>query len=177
MGIGYICPRFNNRLIQIMKKYIGYLLAVSLFLSLSSFSVTSPKKSKKEEEIAAKTEKVIQRYGNILKAVDYDMEKFLTITPKEYRKLTGEKLSLKEGFELKLVQKQLKNQMNATSMGTPAPFPQWAYIVMVILGLGFIPIGIRSGWNGNDWWINILLTLCFWIPGVIHGLIIMNKYY
>ena len=55
--------------------------------------------------------------------------------------------------------------------------PKWAYILLVILGLGFIPIGVMSNWTGNDWWINILLTLCFWIPGVIHGLIVMKKYY
>jgi uncharacterized membrane protein YqaE (UPF0057 family) len=55
--------------------------------------------------------------------------------------------------------------------------PQWAYIVLVILGRGFIPIGVMSGWEGNDWWVNLLLSICFWIPGVIHGLIVMKKYY
>ncbi len=160
-----------------MRRTFSFFMVFSLFVALSSFSVTTEKKSKKEAETAARTEKVVQRYENILKSVNYDMEKFLNLSPKEYRKLTGEKLSLKEGFELKLVQKQLKKQMSAESMGTPGEFPQWAYVVLVILGLGFIPIGIRSGWNGNDWWINILLTLCFWLPGVIHGLLIMKKYY
>ena len=52
-----------------------------------------------------------------------------------------------------------------------------AAIVLVILGWGFIPLGILSDWKGNDWWMNLLLTFLCWIPGVIHGLAKMKNYY
>lgn len=159
-----------------MRRTFSYFIAFSLFFALSSFSVSTEKKSKKEAKMAASTEKVLQRYENIFKSVNYDMEKFLNLSPKEYRKLTGEKLSLKEGFELKIVQKQLKKQMtNGAAAG--GGLPKWAYIVLSIIALGWLAIGIQSDFTGNDWWISLLLYFLFIIPGIIYSLIVMKKYY
>jgi len=120
------------------------------------------------------------------------------ISMKDLEALSGKKMSFSEKIAYKSGQRSLRKNIHAdgtldknfvkkmaktnkSSTGSPyaegGNIPQWAYIVLVIFALGFIPIGVMSDWKGNDWWINLLLTLCFWIPGVIHGLIVMKKYY
>lgn len=98
---------------------------------------------------------------------------FLSLTPKSYKESTGKNLKLKEIIQLKAAQKTLKAKLN----NNEDKFPKGGYIVLVIFGLGFIPLGILSDWKGNDWWINLLLSVLCWLPGVIHGLVKMNSYY
>jgi uncharacterized membrane protein YqaE (UPF0057 family) len=100
---------------------------------------------------------------------------FLDLTPRSYEEMTGQKLTLKETMKLKAAQKMVKNQLKKAD--GEDTFPKGAYIVLVILGWGFIPLGILSDWKGNDWWVNLLLTFLCWIPGVIHGLSKMKNYY
>jgi uncharacterized membrane protein YqaE (UPF0057 family) len=100
---------------------------------------------------------------------------FLELTPRSYEELTGEKLTLKETLKLKAAQKMVKSQLKKAA--GEDDFPKGAYIILVILGWGFIPLGILSDWKGNDWWVNLLLTFLCWIPGVIHGLSKMKNYY
>jgi uncharacterized membrane protein YqaE (UPF0057 family) len=120
------------------------------------------------------------------------------ISMKDLEELSGKKMSFYEKIAYKSGQRSLRKSINkdgtidkdfinkmtkAGKKSTSSPYasegsmPKWAYILLVIIGLGFIPIGIMSNWTGNDWWISILLTLCFWLPGVIFGLIVMKKYY
>ena len=158
-----------------MKK-LNLILSVSLlFVLFSSFVIVEKDKSKVDKKTSARLEKIINRYQPALAALNYDLDAFVKLTPSKYRHLTGKRLGLIESIELRQIQKAVKKSMNPAAEG--GGIPKWAYILLVILGLGFIPIGIMSDWTGNDWWINILLTLCFWIPGVIHGLIVMKKYY
>lgn len=103
-----------------------------------------------------------------------DLNSFLSMSPKAYKELTGKKLSLKEKLSLKITQKMLKKQSQKAEGGT---LPQWAYIVLAIFGLGWLAIGILSNFKGNDWWISLLLYLCFYFPGLIYSLIVMKKYY
>lgn len=103
-----------------------------------------------------------------------DLNSFLSLSPKSYKELTGKKLSLKEKLSLKMAQKMMKKQSRKAEGGD---LPQWAYILFAILGLGWLAIGIRSGWKGNDWWICLLLYFLFYFPGLIYALIVMNKYY
>ncbi|HSC52942.1 MAG TPA: YqaE/Pmp3 family membrane protein [Phnomibacter sp.] len=104
-----------------------------------------------------------------------DLNSFLSLTPKSYKELTGKKLSLKEKLSLKITQKMMKKQsQKAASGGT---LPQWAYIVLSIICLGWLAIGIKSNWSGNDWWIDLLLYFLFILPGIIYALVVMNKYY
>lgn len=102
------------------------------------------------------------------------MEAFSKMTPREFKSLTGRKLTLKEVVQLKVGQKKLKSMLKKDS---EEKMSKTAYIILVVLGLGFIPIGIVSDWKGSDWWVNLILSLLCWIPGVIHGLTIMKKYY
>lgn len=105
----------------------------------------------------------------------YNYESFLSLSPKAYRELTGKKLTLKESFSLKMTQKMIKKQNNMSAAG--GGLPKWAYILMAFFGLGWLAIGILSDFNGNDWWISLLLYLCFYFPGLIYSLIVMKKYY
>ena len=104
-----------------------------------------------------------------------NLQAFLQLTPREYHKLTGKKLTLAETVKLKAAQKMVKSQLDKAD--GEDTFPKGGYIVLVILGWGFIPLGILSDWKGNDWWVNLLLTALCWLPGVIHGLVKMKDYY
>lgn len=112
---------------------------------------------------------------NVDKIFRDNLTAFLDLTPRSYEEMTGEKLTLRETMKLKAAQKMVKNQLKKAD--GEDTFPKGAYIVLVILGWGFIPLGILSDWKGNDWWVNLLLTFLCWIPGVIHGLSKMKNYY
>lgn len=114
-----------------------------------------------------------------VKALSPDMlklgiDQFLSLTPSKYKKLTGHKLGLKKSIELKAAQKLLKKRLAAEG-GTD--IPKGLYIVMAIFGFGWLAMGLMDDFKGNDWWVNLLLTLLCWLPGVIHALVKMKKYY
>jgi uncharacterized membrane protein YqaE (UPF0057 family) len=102
------------------------------------------------------------------------MDEFLKLTPKKFKELTGEKLGLKRTLQLKAAQKLMKNHQNQKK---GADISKGLYIVAVIFGWGWLVMGLMDDWSGNDWWLNLLLTFLCWLPGVIHGLIKMKKYY
>lgn len=102
------------------------------------------------------------------------MESLLSMTPAQYKQMTGKRLGFFKSMELKMVQKQMKKQKGAEGGGD---LPQWAYIVLSIFALGWLAIGVRSNWKGNDWWIALLLYFVFYFPGLIYSLIVMKKYY
>ncbi len=103
-----------------------------------------------------------------------NMKSFLSLTPAQYKQMTGKRLGFFKSMELKMVQKQMKKQMDNESGGD---LPKWAYIVLSIFALGWLAIGVRSNWKGNDWWIALLLYFLFYFPGLIYSLIVMKKYY
>lgn len=102
------------------------------------------------------------------------MELLATITPAQYKQMTGKRLGFFKSMELKVVQKQMKKQKAPEGGGD---LPKWAYILFSFLALGWLAIGIRSNWKGNDWWIALLLYFLFYFPGLIYSLIVMKKYY
>lgn len=59
--------------------------------------------------------------------------------------------------------------LKAPSNNEEVPF--WALIVFAIL-LPPLAVGLKFG-IGTEFWISILLTLLFWIPGVIYALILI----
>jgi uncharacterized membrane protein YqaE (UPF0057 family) len=103
-----------------------------------------------------------------------NMETFLNLTPAQYKQMTGKRLGFLKSMELKMAQKQMKKQKDN---GGGGDLPQWAYIVLSIFALGWLAIGVRSNWKGNDWWIALLLYFLFYFPGLIYSLIVMKKYY
>jgi uncharacterized membrane protein YqaE (UPF0057 family) len=102
-------------------------------------------------------------------------EDFLALTPEKIHQVTGKRLGMVKSMELKWAQKKLRKTMKAESDG--GDVPQWLYIVLSILFLGWLAIGIKSNWKGNDWWIALLLYFVFYFPGLIYSLIVMHKYY
>ena len=57
------------------------------------------------------------------------------------------------------------------------PISQVGYIVLAILGLGWLAMGINDNFQGYDWLISLLLYLIFYLPGLIFTLIMMSNYY
>jgi hypothetical protein len=100
-------------------------------------------------------------------------EEFLNLSPKEYEKLTGKHLAFKDRLKLKLTQKMLKNKLRKGESN----LPKVAYVLLSIFGFGFLAMGILDNWTGNNWWIALLLSFLFWLPGVIFALIKMSGYY
>jgi uncharacterized membrane protein YqaE (UPF0057 family) len=106
------------------------------------------------------------------------IEKFLTMTPSDYKEITGQKLGIKKSIQLKIAQKQLKKQLQKDELRTGGDgITKGLYILMAIFGIAWIAMGVKSDWSGSDWIVNILLTVLCWLPGVIHALIKMKDYY
>lgn len=103
-----------------------------------------------------------------------NLEGFIKLTPAEYQKMTGQKLTLKEKLKLKAAQMMVKKQLRKAG---DASIPQALYVVLAIFGFGWLAMGIMDNWSGNNWWINLILSLLFWLPGLIHALIVMKNYY
>lgn len=102
------------------------------------------------------------------------IQDFLDLTPKKYREMTGEKLGFKNTVKLKAAQKLLKKKMKKADS---TDIPKGLYIVLVILGWGWLAMGLMDDFAGNNWWVNLILVLLCWLPGVIHGLVKMKEYY
>lgn len=107
------------------------------------------------------------------KLIKANAEAFLKITPKDYQKMTGHKLSFKETLKLKAAQKTVKSQMKKDGDG----LTKGIYILLAIFGLAWIAMGVKDDWNGNNWWVNLILSLLCWLPGLIHALVKMKDYY
>ena len=107
----------------------------------------------------------------------FDVEEFLALTPRKVREMTGERLGVKGTFALKRAQKMVRKQLRAGS-SKDEDIPKGLYIVLAIFGLAWIAMGLMDDFEGNNWWINLILSVvCFWLPGLIHALIKMKEYY
>ena len=108
------------------------------------------------------------------------LDRFLTMTPKEYKKMTGKKLGLKKTLKLKLAQRAVKKQLKKGAELRPEAgdgITKGIYILLAILGLAWIAMEVKDDWSGSDWIVNLLLTFLCWLPGLIHALVKMKKYY
>lgn len=101
------------------------------------------------------------------------LDRFLNMTPKEYKKITGEKLGFKRTIALKMAQHKIKKQLHGSS---PEDLDKTLYIVLAIF-IPFVAVGIATDWQGSDWVVALLLSLLCGIPGIIYALIKMKDYY
>ena len=101
------------------------------------------------------------------------IEEFLALTPKKYKEKTGKKLGFKNTLKLKAAQKVFKKKMRKPD----ADISKGVYILLAIFGLGWLALGLLTDFEGNDWWVNLILTFLCWLPGLIHALIKMKDYY
>lgn len=149
-----------------MKKTLLSICAMFLMVA-STFAVNSGNwKVKVQEEVGALDQGMIKM----------NLDDFMNLTPGQYKKATGKKLGLKNTLKLKTAQKFLKSNLNAGEAGG-ADIPKGLYIVGIILGWGWLLMGLMDDFSGNNWWVNLILTALCWLPGVIHGFIKMNDYY
>jgi uncharacterized membrane protein YqaE (UPF0057 family) len=51
------------------------------------------------------------------------------------------------------------------------------YVVLAIIGFGWLAMGINDNFEGWDWVISLVLYLILWLPGLIYTLVKMKKYY
>ena len=107
-------------------------------------------------------------------ATNMTVDDFLNLTPNKYKKMTGEKLGFKKTLQLKAAQKTIKNKLRKES---GSDMPKGAFIVLVIFGWGWLAMGLIDEFEGKNWWVNLILTLCCWLPGLIHGLSKIDEYY
>ena len=103
-----------------------------------------------------------------------DVESFLDLTPKKYRELTGERLGVKGSLALKAAQKQVKKQMKR---GSATDIPKGLYVVLAIFGWGWLAMGLMDDFEGNNWWVALILYILCWLPGFIYSLVKMKDYY
>ena len=122
------------------------------------------------------------------------VDDFLSLTPKSYREITGERLSIKEMIQLKAAQKGVAEMTGARPAGRGVS--QIVYIILGVILLGWLGIGLNDNFTGNIWIKALIITLggalaigiasafCpfifAWmaiIPGLIYTMIKMNRYY
>lgn len=147
---------------------VVFTLLVAVFFSLTAGAVTT---QAWQTTVADQPE-----LAGLLQASDnFDASAFLDLTPKKFREITGERLGVKGTLALKAAQKSYKKQLKSGNRAED--IPKGLYIVAVLFGWGFLVMGLMDDWEGNNWWVNLILSLLCWLPGVIHGLVKMKDYY
>lgn len=144
-----------------MRKIIIVLLAVAF--SVSSYAGIIYVPANASDNTKAGIE------ATIAKVKASNMDAFLSLTPEKVKEMTGKKMNFAQKIALKMAQKKAKRAGGEISKGL--------YIVLAIFGLAWIAMGIMDDWSGGTWILNLVLTLLFWLPGFIHALIVMKKYY
>jgi uncharacterized membrane protein YqaE (UPF0057 family) len=145
---------------------------LTLFFFLAAMTVLSANASFPIRAAAVDRQSTTYVNDDISKLIGGSMEIFKKMTPKQYQKLTGKKLTLKETIKLKAAQKMLKRSEKRDS-----DISKELYIVLAILGFGWVAMGVMDDWKGSTWIVNLILTFCCWLPGVIHALVKMNDYF
>ncbi len=141
-------------------------LLVTLFFAMNSFAAVkvswADQFSGTPEVKAALTPEMVQ----------LGLDQFLTLTPKKYKEMTGQSLGVKKTMELKAAQKLVRKQMQREP-----DFDKGLYVLLAILGLAWVAMGVMDDWSGSDWIVNLILTALCYLPGLIHALTKMKKYY
>ncbi len=107
----------------------------------------------------------------------FDGQAFLDLTPKKFRDMTGERLGIKGTLALKAAQKAYKKQLKQGS-NRASDIPKGLYIVGAIFGFAWLLMGIMDDFEGNNWWVNLLLLfVTCGIGALIHAFIKMDEYY
>lgn len=162
-----------------MKKV--FTLFVSLFLLTVTFASTNVVNPKM---FASDVLLPIGSAGQTVSLLDLSKMKV-----KEFERVTGYNLNLFQKIGFSIAQKKLRksinkdgtvntNQLyNSVEKAAEQSISKGLYIVLAIFGLAWIGMGVMDNWSGNNWWVNLILTLLFWLPGFIHAMIKMKSYY
>lgn len=168
-----------------MKRILAIFLGLALFsTSFAGTNVVTPTKPSKLN--ANQIMLPLGKNGEQVSLMDLSRMKV-----KELEALTGHKMNLANKLSFKIAQGQLRNSIATDgtvnskklekamkhSKADNSSIPKGLYIVLAIFGLAWIAMGVMDNWSGNNWWVNLILTLLFWLPGFIHALIKMKDYY
>lgn len=93
--------------------------------------------------------------------MDMNMDEFLELSPRAYRKKTGKRLGLMKSIKLKMAQKMIKRQQRRNNSSLSSGL----YLIMAIFTLGWLAIGLLGDWSGFDWIINLGLAALCWLTG------------
>ncbi len=150
----------------------SFFLSFFLFLSITLGAVTTNDNWNAKLKANPKFQELTPAMSNI------NLNDFLELTPKKYKAMTGKRLGIKKSIQLKVAQKFIRNSYSSEDGSTtPDDISKGLYILLAIIGLGWLAIGLFDDWEGSDWIINLVLTLLCWLPGLIHALVKMKKYY
>ena len=105
--------------------------------------------------------------------VDMAMDDFLALTPKKYKAMTGKKLTIGQSLKLKAAQKFVKKQQKKAD----PDISKGLFVLLAILGVAWVAMGVMDDWEGSDWIVNLILYVLCYLPGLIHALTKMKKYY
>ncbi|HKK89637.1 MAG TPA: YqaE/Pmp3 family membrane protein [Saprospiraceae bacterium] len=124
-----------------------------------------------------KTKEYTGGFSEVLPLISLD--EFMEMDARTFKRFTGKKLGLKDRFRLwmakKFILKNLKDRELAKSFNPN--MPQIGYIILALIGFGWLAIGVLDNWSGQYWIISLILYLLFYIPGLIYTLLIMGNYY
>jgi hypothetical protein len=155
-----------------MKQIILSALCV-LFLGASASAEIMPKTVKMADLSSATDVQAIDP-----KFLQMGMDQFLSLTPAKYKEVTGKRLGLKNSLALKAAQAKVKHEIKKNDFGGQDPaISKGLYVLLALLGFGWLAMGLLSDWEGSDWIINLVLTILCWLPGLIHALVKMKDYY
>lgn len=156
-----------------MKTVLFLLVSAFSFAAVSpSFAITTAttgETSTSHWSEAYKTNADIQALSPEM--LKMSMNAFLALTPSKYKEMTGQKLGLKKALALKAAQKVVK------AKGGSDKLSKGLYVLLAILGWGFLGMGLATDWDGSEWIICLVLTALCWLPGVIYALVKMKNYY
>ncbi|MEI6409053.1 MAG: TM2 domain-containing protein [Bacteroidota bacterium] len=117
------------------------------FLALISFQVSATNEVKNAgTQVAAK----VMASGLPAQIGQMTTEEFLSLTPSQVKKMTGERMKLKEVFALKAAQKEIKKELGRDGKGGAAKSQLIALLLVIFLGelgihrfyLGYTTYGI-----------------------------------
>ncbi len=61
--------------------------------------------------------------------------------------------------------------------GGSAEISKALYVVLAIIGFGWLGMGINDNFEDWDWVLSLVLYIIFYLPGLIYTLVKMKKYY
>lgn len=132
---------------------IAFSLVMALCLGTSAFAVPPVSETTSNSELSA-----------------ISFNDLVNMTPQQYTELTGEKLSFTQVVALKYTQHKLKKASNGQD---PIEDDK---VLMILLAIIIPPVAVYLLHDiGQEFWVNIILTLLCGLPGMIHALILVSK--
>lgn len=135
-----------------------------LLLSLGLLSTMSLKASITEPVVKSKAD------SSVIKEMMLD-DVVATDALREFRSLSR----VEKKMRMAEVKKVLKEYKAAKKAGTAAAEPSTSTILLVILAILLPPLAVylHEGTINGKFWLSLLLTLLFWLPGVIYALFVV----